>query len=84
MAYNVSIGNWSQYVSEAVNNQEVANFVIGSNGGVDPAYGCYKNFTSTYQCGNGPTKNVNISGYRVEAGGRSVEVAAGLGPGRAA
>jgi hypothetical protein len=72
MAYNVPIGNWSQYVSEAVNNQEVANYVIGSNGGVDPAYGCYKNFTSTYQCGNGPTKTVDITGFQVEAGGRAV------------
>ena len=73
MAYNVPIGNWSQYVKTAINNQEVSDYIVGSNGGGDPAYGCYKNFTSTYQCGNGPTKNVNISGYRVEAGGRSVK-----------
>jgi hypothetical protein len=72
MAYNVPIGNWSQYVSQAINNQEVANYIVGSNGGKDPAYGCYKNFTSTYQCGNGPTKTVEITGYQVEAGGRSV------------
>jgi len=73
MAYNVPIGNWSQYVKDAVSNQEVSNYVVGSNGGSDPAYGCYKNFTSSYQCGNGPTKNVDISGYQVEAGGRSVK-----------
>ena len=60
MAYNVSIGNWSQYVSEAVNNQEVANYIIGTEG--DPAYGCFKTFSSTYQCGNGPTKSINIEG----------------------
>lgn len=73
MAYNVPIGNWSQYVKDAINNQEVSDYIVGSNGGADPAYGCYKNFTSTYQCGNGPTKNVSITGYRVEAGGRSVK-----------
>lgn len=73
MAYNVAIGNWSQYVKDAINNQEVNNYIVGSNGGSDPAYGCYKNFTSTYQCGNGPTKNVSITGYQVEAGGRSVK-----------
>jgi len=72
MAYNVAIGNWSQYVKDAINNQEVSNYIIGSNGGGDPAYGCYKNFTATYQCGNGPNKSVNISGYQVEAGGRNV------------
>jgi hypothetical protein len=71
MAYNVPIGNWSQYVAEAVNGQEVANYVIGSNGGTDPAYGCMKNFSSTYQCGNGPTKTVQITGNQ-EAGGQTV------------
>jgi hypothetical protein len=73
MAYNVPIGNWSQYVKDEINNQEVSNYIVGSNGGADPAYGCYKNFTSTYQCGNGPTKNVSITGDKVEAGGRSVK-----------
>jgi hypothetical protein len=73
MAYNVPIGNWSQYVKDEIHGQEVSNYIIGSNGGGDPAYGCYKNFTSTYQCGNGPTKNVSITGDKVEAGGRSVK-----------
>jgi hypothetical protein len=73
MAYNVPIGNWSQYVKDEIHGQEVSNYIIGRNGGGDPAYGCYKNFTSTYQCGNGPTKTVSITGDKVEAGGRSVK-----------
>jgi len=72
MAYNIPIGNWSKFVKEAVYGEETSNYIVGSNGGGDPAYGCYKNFTSTYQCGNGPTKNVSITGDKVEAGGRSV------------
>jgi len=73
MAYNVPIGNWSDYVKKEVYNVETNNYIVGSNGGGDPAYGCYKNFTSTYQCGNGPTKNVSITGDKVEAGGQTVK-----------
>jgi hypothetical protein len=73
MAYNIPIGNWSQYVKDEIHGQEVSNYIIASNGGGDPAYGCYKNFTSTYQCGNGATKTVSITGDKVEAGGRSVK-----------
>ena len=73
MAYNVPIGNWSQYVKDEIHGQELSNYIIAGNGGGDPAYGCYKNFTSTYQCGNGPTKTVSITGDKVEAGGRSVK-----------
>lgn len=72
MAYNVPIGNWNQYVKDKIHGQEVSNYIIG-NGDEDPAYGCYKNFTSTYQCGNGQTKTVAITGDKVEAGGRSVK-----------
>lgn len=73
MAYNVSIGNWTQYTKDAIGNQEVGNYIVGSNGGADPAYGCYKNFTSNYQCGNGPIKTVSILGDRVEAGGQNIK-----------
>lgn len=66
VSYSVSVGNWSQYVKDAINGQEVSNYIVGS-GGADPAYGCNKNFTSTYQCGNGPTKNISLPG---EAGGQ--------------
>jgi len=73
MAYNVPIGNWSDYVKKEVYNVETNNYIVGSDGGGDPAYGCYKNFTSNYQCGNGPTKNVSIIGDKVEAGGQTVK-----------
>jgi hypothetical protein len=48
-------------------------YIIGRNGGIDPAYGCMKNFTSTYQCGNGPNKTVSITGDKVEAGGQPIK-----------
>jgi hypothetical protein len=77
MAYNVPIGNWSQYVNDEIHGQEVSDYIVGQNAGVfangDPAYGCTKNFTSTYQCGNGPTKTVAITGDGVEAGGQTVK-----------
>ena len=73
MAYNVPIGNWSEYVKKEVHEQDTSNYIVGRNGGSDPAYGCYKNFTSTYQCGNGPNKTVSITGDKVEAGGQAVK-----------
>ena len=87
MAYNVPIGNWSEYVKKEVHEQDISNYIVGRNGGSDPAYGCYKNFTSTYQCGNGPNKTVSITGDKVEAGVKplslivlpKIKYAAGLG-----
>lgn len=73
MAYNVPIGNWTNYVKDKIQGQEISNYIVGMNGGGDPAYGCYKNFTSTYQCGNGETKTVSITGDKVEAGGQTVK-----------
>jgi hypothetical protein len=73
MTYNVSIGNWTNYTNDAVGYQAVGNYIIGSNGGSDPAYGCYKNFTSNYQCGNGPMKSLTIGGSNNEAGGQSAQ-----------
>lgn len=59
-------GNWTSYVKDFVKDKEVANYVVS---GTDPAYGCLKDFTATYQCGSLPTvKNINIPG---EAGGKT-------------
>jgi hypothetical protein len=62
MSYNVPIGNWTSYVQKEVNGKENSTFIVGQSGGgnIDPAYGCRKRFTATYQCGSGPTKTVNI------------------------
>jgi len=59
-------GNWSSYVQDFVRNKDVANYVIG---GTDPAVGCMKDFSATYQCGTLPNvKSINIPG---EAGGQT-------------
>jgi hypothetical protein len=60
---NIPIGNWTSYVQSVINGKETASFIVGQSGGgtVDPAAGCQKRFTSTYQCGTGSTKEVNIS-----------------------
>jgi hypothetical protein len=71
--YNVPAGNWTPYIKSAINGQETNDFIIGQSKGSgtwdpDPAFGCAKQFTSTYQCGNGPTKTLNIA---AEAGGQT-------------
>lgn len=71
MAYNIPIGNWTNHIKKTVHDKITQNYIVNSEGAPDPAYGCYKNFTSTYQCGNGPTKTVNILGDKIEAGGQS-------------
>ena len=56
----VAQGNWSSYLKDFVKNKEVANYVVS---GADPAVGCLKDFTATYQCGSLPTiKTINIPG----------------------
>ena len=72
MAHNVPIGNWTDHIKKSVHDKITQNYIINSERDADPAYGCYKNFTSTYQCGNGPTKTVSILGDKIEAGGQSV------------
>jgi hypothetical protein len=64
---NINPGNWSSYVQEFVKGKESATYIIG--GAPDPYYGCAKEFSASYQCGNFSTiKNINIPG---EAGGKS-------------
>lgn len=59
--YNVKVGNWSNYVkdSQTMNNY-TESYLIGQEG-KDPAPGCGKMFTTTYKCGNGPTKYTNVT-----------------------
>uniref|UniRef100_A0A6C0IIW6 Bulb-type lectin domain-containing protein n=1 Tax=viral metagenome TaxID=1070528 RepID=A0A6C0IIW6_9ZZZZ len=60
MTYNVSVGNWTSSVQDFVKGKSSASYVID---GIDPAVGCYKEFTATYQCGNNPDiKTINIPG----------------------
>jgi len=63
MTHNIAIGNWSPYVQSEINGKESASFIVGRSGGgtTDPAYGCKKRFTATYQCGTGAPKEVNIA-----------------------
>ena len=62
----VAQGNWTSYVQDFVKNNAVANYVISGN---DPAVGCLKDFTATYQCGSLPTmKTIFVPG---EAGGKT-------------
>jgi hypothetical protein len=65
---NPTVGNWSAYVQDFVKGKESASYLIGRDT-PDPFYGCLKEFTASYQCGNIPTmKTINIPG---EAGGKS-------------
>jgi hypothetical protein len=63
MSKNIAIGNWSPYVQSEINGKESASFIVGRSGGgtTDPAVGCKKRFTATYQCGTGAPKEVNIA-----------------------
>ena len=59
--YNDPIGNWSKYVKESQNMSDYnESYLVGQEGN-DPAPGCGKMFTTTYKCGNGPTKYSNVS-----------------------
>jgi hypothetical protein len=71
--YSVSIGNWNSYVGSVVNGLPKSSFTVGQSRGKgtsdpDPAIGCPKQFSATYQCGSGPKKTINIA---AEAGGQS-------------
>ena len=63
MTLNNPIGNWTSYVQSEINGKENASFIVGKSGGgtTEPATDCKKRFTATYQCGSGPTKEVNIA-----------------------
>lgn len=72
--HSVPIGNWTQYIKNALTgNGSFSKFIIGKSGGglEEPAEpGCDKAFTASYQCGTGKTKLINIdSGAR----GQTVE-----------
>ena len=55
--YNVPLGNMNEIVINNVNNKRHGIITID---GKDPAFGCRKNFNSTYRCGNGDVKSINI------------------------
>jgi hypothetical protein len=63
MSKKIEIGNWTPYVQSEINGKESASFIVGRSGGggSDPATGCKKRFTATYQCGTGAPKEVNIA-----------------------
>ena len=63
MTHTIPIGNWTSYVQSEINGKDNSSFIIGKSGGgtTDPAYECRKRFTATYQCGTGPTKEINIA-----------------------
>ena len=58
------VGNWTSYVQDFVKDKDIANFIVGNNPNfVDPAYGCEKEFTASYQCGDLPQiKTIDIPG----------------------
>ena len=74
--YNVQENNVGSDVLTAVQNADISNefesstvvtYTIGTDGNgnnlSDPAYGCPKNFSLTYQCGNDPSINtINVPG----------------------
>jgi hypothetical protein len=69
-------GNMSEIINKEIENKEQASVKIdfsklkpGEQG--DPAYGCHKNFVSTYKCGD-KIKSTKIEGDRVEAYGKTV------------
>lgn len=59
------IGNENEPLSQ-LNGYESGSFTIGKDIPGDPAYGCSKNFVSTYMCGD-KLKSINMEG---EAGGK--------------
>jgi hypothetical protein len=69
--YTIPIGNWTDFVKGDVTSKESIPFIIGTSGGgkYDPAPGCTKQFSANYQCGNGPSKAIEI--LTGEAGGQT-------------
>jgi hypothetical protein len=59
----VPIGNWTEYVKDFINGKDRINYTIGNSGGgtQDPAIGCSKQFSTSYKCGNGVIKTINIA-----------------------
>ena len=67
-SYYVPTGNAYEHVQSTLNNTDT--YTIGRGFSNDVAPGCPKGFTSSYKCGNGATKLVDIAG---EAGGKLVK-----------
>ena len=57
------MGNQNGPLSK-LNGYESGSFNVGKGIPVDPAFGCPKNFVSSYMCGNA-VKNINIEGEAV-------------------
>lgn len=64
------IGNWTSYIVNKIlrGNRVTDNYVVLSEG-ADPAYGCPKQFSTNYKCGNGPDKTINLA---AEAAGQNL------------
>lgn len=67
--YNVPMGNLTEDVKASLEKTNGISFdyIIGKNMSQDPAYGCTKNFSANYKCGDGPDKQIFKDR---EAGGR--------------
>lgn len=66
-SYSVPLGNMNEAVFNDINGKVNGTTIVGKDM-IDPAYGCGKNFSSTYRCGNGTVKSIYMSG---EASGRN-------------
>lgn len=67
----VPVGNWTQYVKNFISGKDLVKYTIGNSGGgtSDPAIGCNKQFSTSYKCGKGTSKTINI---RPDAKGQTV------------
>ena len=59
----VPVGNWTQYVKDFISGKDQVKYTIGTSGGgtSDPAIGCAKQFSTSYKCGKGSAKTMNIT-----------------------
>ena len=71
--YNVEANNWMKYIGEQVNNrnlQEHGLQILRSKPYFDPAYGCNKNYTSTYKCSTSPEAPIKSIDIAASADGK--------------
>jgi hypothetical protein len=68
---STGIGNWTSYIVNKIirGNKVKDNYVVLSEG-ADPAYGCPKQFSANYKCGNFSTKIIYLD---AEAAGKSLD-----------
>ena len=59
----VPVGNWTDYVKNFISGKDLVKYTIGSSGGGirDPSIGCSKQFSTSYKCGKGSIKTMNIT-----------------------